>query len=92
MKVLTATATHLRVTCSTSCCKSRKTRTLAPDLPPLAPRAQDLGLDLARDQAQAVAHQLVELLAAEQVSRFIIKLYKNVFVCNHREQLKQSFY
>lgn len=69
---LTAMVTPHPATCWTSCCRSRRTPTPALDQPPLAPWAQDQALDqvqdLAQDQARAVVHQLVELLAAEQVS------------------------
>lgn len=70
---LTVMVTPHPATCWTSCCRNRRTRTLAPDQPLQARWDLDQGqvqaLDLAQDQAQAVVHQLVELRAAEQVSR-----------------------
>lgn len=65
------TATPPRVICWTFFSKSRKTPTLALDLPPLAPWGRGQGPDLDRDrdqdQVQAVEHQQVELQVAEQV-------------------------
>lgn len=82
-KALTATVTPPRATCWTFCYRSRRTPTPAPDLPPLAPwaqdRAPDLAPDQAQDQVQAVEHQPVEPLAAEQVSRGTRMLDKKVF-------------
>lgn len=68
---LTAMATPRPVTCWTSCCRSRKTPTLALGRPPRAPWAQGQALDQGRDRARAAtaaAPQPVELLVAEQVS------------------------
>lgn len=85
---LTAMVTPHPATCWTSCCRSRRTPTPAPDQPPLAPwaqdRAPDQAPDRAQDQAQGVVHQLVELLAAEQVSR--TPMLDNS-VCTHRVNL-----
>lgn len=68
---LRVTETPHPATCWTSCYRSRRTPTLGPDQPPLAPWAQGQAPDQAQDWAQAataVVH-LVERLAAEQVSR-----------------------
>lgn len=70
-------ATPHLVICWTSFCKSRKTLTLAPDLPPLALWVLAHGLDRVQDrdqdQVQAVEHQQVELQVAEQVRTLTIK-------------------
>lgn len=75
--VHTVMATPHLVICWTSFCKSRKTPTLAPDLPPLALWVLAQGLDRVQDrdqdQVQAVEHQQVELQVAEEVSTLTIK-------------------
>ncbi len=82
---LTAMVTPHPATCWTSCCRNRRTPTPAPDQLPLAPwaqdRAQDRDQDRDQDRAQGVAHQLVELLAAEQVSRGTLMFNKSD--CTH---------
>lgn len=72
----TVMATPHPVTCWTFSCRNRRTLTLALVQLHLAPWARDQAqvqaLDLAQDRAQAVAHQLVELLAAEQVGNPVL--------------------